>query len=342
MQTWTRAAKMSAMPIEGKTCVVTGAGGFIGAAVCARLSAAGAAVTGLDIDPSAAQRMANAGARFRPCDTTDPRATRDALSGMQLVVHAAARVSDWGPMRDFVRVNVRGTRNVLDAARASGAERVVHVSSVASWGYEHSADLDEDAPPRPCGIPYIDTKGASDALAAGRARRGEAIAIVRPGDVYGPGSIPWAVRPLEGIRSRQFMLVGKGDGLMTPVYVDDLVEAIVLALDLPQATGQAFTVWDGHAVTCEEFFSHYARMLGRDRIPHLPRPLAAAAGAAQELIAKATGKPPLLTRNAIEFVSRKAVYSNRRARELLGWEPRVTLEEGMRRTEEWFRAEGLL
>ena len=330
------------MLLKGKSCVVTGAGGFIGLALCGRLVVEGAQVTGIDVDPAADARVAATGAVFRDCDTTDRDDVVDALSGAELVVHAAARVSDWGSMQDFVRVNVQGTRNVLDAAHAAGAERLVHVSSVASWGYEHRHDLDEDASPRPCGIPYIDTKGASDSLVLTRARRGEPVAVVRPGDVYGPGSIPWAVRPLEGIKSRQFMLVGDGGGVMTPVYIDDLVESIALALTVPEAAGRAFTVWDGHAVTCKQFFSYYARMLGREGIPHLPRPLAAVAGGAQELLARVTGRPPVFTRNAIEFVSRRAVYSNRRARELLGWEPRVPLDEGMRRTEAWFREQGLL
>jgi nucleoside-diphosphate-sugar epimerase len=83
-------------------------------------------------------------------------------------------------------------------------------------------------------------------------------------------------------------------------------------------------------------------MLGRKRPPRLPLSLAVAAGAAQEATARVTRRPPAFTRNAITFVSRKAVYSNGRARELLGWEPRVTLEEGMRRTETWFREQGML
>lgn len=328
--------------LEGRSCAVTGAGGFIGRALCARLRTSGAIVAGLEIDPHAAERVAGSGASFVRCDTTDRDSVRRGLEGVELLVHTAARVSDWGPMDDFVRVNVGGTKNVLDAAGEAGCEQIVHLSSVASWGYEHRAELDEDAAPRPCGIPYIDTKGASDALALSRARAGEPVAIVRPGDVYGPGSTPWAVRPLEGIRKRQFTLVGKGDGIMTPVYVDDLVEAIVLALTKPEARGQAFTVWDGQPVTCADFFGYYARMLGRDGLPRLPRPVAALAGATQELAARFTGKPPTFTRNAITFVSRKAGYSNRRARELLGWEPKVTLDEGMRRTEAWFRREGLL
>src|SRR4051812_5718068 len=328
--------------LAGTRVAVTGAGGFIGRALCERLHAEGALVTGIDVDDSLAGRVRAARAEFRPCDTSDADGIRAAMDGAELVVHAAALVTDWGPMEDFVRVNVRGTHNVLEAARMLRCRRIVHLSSVASWGYEHRMALDEDAQPRPCGIPYIDTKAASDALAIGRARAGEPIAVIRPGDVYGPRSTPWAVRPLEALKRRRLVLIGRGGGVMTPVYIDDLVESIVLALTVVGATGRGYTVWDGRPVTARAFFEHYARMLGRDGIPRLPRPLARIAAGAQEAVAVASGRPPMFTRNAITFVSRRAPYSNGRARDLLGWRPRVTLDEGMRRTEQWFRETRLL
>ncbi len=328
--------------IEGKRCVVTGAGGFIGRALCERLARAGGELIGLDANPTTRERVEATGAQFAQCDVTDGSAVAAALAGAQLIVHTAAIVTDYGEMDDFVAVNVRGTRNVLDAALETSADRVVHLSSVVRFGYEHASELDDEAFARAAGIPYLDTKAASDALALERGKRGDKVTVVRPGDVYGPGSIPWAVRPLEAIRKRQFVLIDGGTGLMLPVYVDDLVESIVLALTVPDARGEALTVWDGSAVTCAEFFNNYALMLGRRKIPSLPRPIAHAAAGAQELIARLTGRPPQISRNAITFVSRKAPLSNRRARELLGWEPQVTLDEGMRRTEEWFRAEGLL
>jgi nucleoside-diphosphate-sugar epimerase len=233
---------------------VTGAAGFIGRAVRRRLEAEGVgSIVGLDLA---------GGDGVVACDVTEPAALAAALEGVTHVVHAAARVSDWGPMEEFVRVNVRGTRNVLDAAEAAGAERVLHVSSVAVWGYDFRADLDEDAPPRATGVPYIDTKAASELLA-----RARGATIVRPGDVYGPGSIPWAVRPLEALKSGMLRLPGKAEGILTPVYVDDLADGIVRALLRPEGAGQAFTLWDGAPVTAAEFFAHYARMLGRDRAP---------------------------------------------------------------------------
>jgi nucleoside-diphosphate-sugar epimerase len=176
--------------------------------------------------------------------------------------------------------------------------------------------LPEDAPPRPCGIPYIDTKGATEVVAL---RRGAT--VIRPGDVYGPGSQPWVVRPLEMMRAGRFFLPAPGDGLITPVFVDDLVDAIVRALREPRAAGRAYTVWDGAAVTAREFFTFHARSLGQDKVRVLPAPLLRVA-------ARAVGAGAA----AVTFMSRRATFPNTRAREELGWEPQVTLEAGMART----------
>jgi nucleoside-diphosphate-sugar epimerase len=210
---------------------------------------------------------------------------------------------------------------------------VVHVSSVAAWGYEFSRDVAEDAPTRRTGAPYVDTKAASDDLAR---RRGAT--VIRPGDVYGPGSVPWVIRPIETMRARLFTLPGRGDGLMTPVYVDDLVDAIVRAVRAPEAAaGVGLAVHDGRPVPAREFFAHHARMLGCSGVPTAPRPLVAAGAWAVETLARVRGRTPPLSRQAVQYVSRRAAYPNDRARELLGWTPRVTLDEGMARTEAWLR-----
>jgi len=316
---------------------VTGAGGFIGLALARRLRDEGASVVGLDLDPRAAARIEAAGARFALVDTTDAPAVHAALDGCDGVIHTAAKVTDWGPMAEFVRVNVGGTRNVLEAAEACGAQRFVHVSSVATWGYDFTVDLSEDAPPRVSGAPYADTKAASHLLALSHGA-----AVVRPGDVYGPGSIPWIIRPLETMRARKFILPGKGEGIMTPVYVDDLVDCIVRALVHPDAGGEAVTAWDGEAITAADFFAFHARMLGRDGVPTLPAPLVRAGAWGEEMRARLLRQTPSVSRQSIVYISRKAVYPNTRAKELLGWEPRVKLADGMARSEEWARAEGLL
>ncbi len=321
---------------EERTAAVTGAGGFIGGAICRGLAAEGATVTGVEIDPATAERVRETGAGFAPADVTDRGALDRALEGAELVVHAAAYVRDWGTMEEFVRVNVGGTLNTLDAAEAAGAARVVHISSVVVYGYHHPGEQDEGAFHRTYGIPYIDTKSAADHLAL---RRGAV--VIRPGDVYGPGSVPWTLRPLELARSGQLAVPGSGDGTMLPLYIDDLVEAVKLGL-LEGEPGRAYTVWDGVPVTFGDYFDRFAALTGSRPARRVPRPLLTALAKGMELVAAARGRPPEFTTRAATFIDRRGTASNKRAREELGWEPRVSLDEGMERTEKWLGEEGLL
>jgi nucleoside-diphosphate-sugar epimerase len=323
------------MDLPGTPAAVTGAGGFIGAATCARLASEGADVVGLDLDPESAPRVEAAGARFVRCDVTDPRAVESALAGRALVVHTAATIADWGAMPHFVELNVRGTRNVLDAAGRHDAERVVHLSSVAIWGWEFGSDVHEDHPPRATGVPYIDTKAASDHLA-----RQRGATVVRPGDVYGPRSVPWALRPLQALRSGRFAI--PPEGLITPVYVDDLVDCIVRAATVPEAAGRSFVAWEGPPVPTREYFDRLARMVGRERAPVAPRPLLTALAGAEEMVGRLTGRPPTAARWVPGYLARRAAYDCPRAAEVLGWHAQVSLDEGMARTETWAREEGLL
>ena len=322
--------------VEGRRAAVTGAGGFIGAATCRRLVAAGAEVVGLDIDPARAARVEEAGGEFALADVTDPEALSRALEGAELVVHTAAHVREWGTMEEFVEVNVGGTVNLLDAAERAGAERVVQISSVVVYGYDDEREQDETAWRRNSGLPYIDTKSASDAIAC---RRGAV--VVRPGDVYGPGSGSWTIRPAGLLRSGQFALPGRGDGTMLPVYIDDLTEAILLALRRGEP-GRAYTVWEGRPVSFERYLTLLADAVGGRPPRKLPRPLLSALAASGELVARARRRPPAFGRQAITYVDRRGTASADRAREELGWEPRVDLGEGIRRSRDWLRQEGLL
>jgi nucleoside-diphosphate-sugar epimerase len=322
--------------VEGRRAAVTGAGGFIGAATCRRLVAAGAEVVGLDVDPSRSARVREAGAEFALADVTDRAGLSRALRGAELVVHTAAYVREWGTMEEFVEVNVGGTVNLLDAAEQAGAERVVHISSVVVYGYDDERKQDEAAWRRSCGLPYIDTKSASDALAC---RRGAV--VIRPGDVYGPGSNSWAIRPAGLLRSGQFVLPGRGDGTMLPLYIDDLTEAILLAIRLGEP-GRAYTVWEGRPVSFEHYLTLLADAVGGRPPRKLPRPLLTALAACGEVVARARRRPPAFGRQAITYVDRRGTASSARARDELGWEPRVGLEEGIRRSREWLREEGLV
>lgn len=321
--------------LEGRRAVVTGAGGFIGGALCATLAAAGAEVVGLDLDESRATGLEASGARFRRCDVTDAAATRDAIEGAELVIHAAAFIREWGTMEEFVALNLGGTANVLDAASHHAVDRVVHLSSVVVYGYDDPSEQDESAPLRNYGIPYIDTKSSSDRLA----RRRGAI-VIRPGDVYGPGSVPWTIRPLELARKHRLVVPAPGDGVMLPIYISDLVEAILLGAR-SGTPGEAYTAWSGERITFRQYFDRLATLVGSScRV--LPRGLLETAGRASERLARMRGASPEFTDRAITFLDRRGTVSNRRIVTELGFEPRVDVAEGVRLSEQWARRQGLL
>jgi nucleoside-diphosphate-sugar epimerase len=317
--------------------VITGAAGFIGRAATERLVGEGAEVVGLDLWPSGKETVTSAGGEWFQGSTTNRQELDEAFRGATGVIHTAALVSDFGTMEEFIEVNVRGTRNVLDAAEASGVASVVHVSSVASWGYDFTRSPKDESFTRRQGVPYVDTKAASDDMAL---RRGAA--VVRPGDVYGPRSVPWTIRPIEAMQKGSFVLPGGGKGLMTPVYVDDLVDLVLRALAAPEAAGRAVTGFAGEPVTASDFFDYYARMLGKSATPTAPLPIATAGIVALAALARLRGRQPEISTTAITFISRKESYATELAETLLGWKPQVSLDQGMQLTAEWLRSSGLL
>jgi nucleoside-diphosphate-sugar epimerase len=317
---------------------VTGANGFIGRAVADRFAAAGAEVAGVDFtaDP---ERVVVAG------DVAEPGgAWRDALTGADVVVHTAAIVSNAYDGDESWRVNVLGTRHVVEAASAAGVGRLVHLSSVRAFSDLGFPDgVTEDHPVRPDGNPYVDTKIASEQVVLQAHAAGEIeTVVVRPGDVYGPGSRPWTVLPLEIIRSNRFILPARGRGTFSPVYVDDLVTGLTLAAERPGAAGQVFTIGPAHGVPAKEFFGHYFRMLGKRGPLCLPTPLAVAAASAAGAAERLRGNRSEINATSMRYLARPGGYSIDRARRLLGYEPQIDLAEGMRRTEAWLREQRLL
>lgn len=315
----------------GRKAVVTGAGGFIGAALCRALVAEGAAVDGIDVAAGARAVVEDAGGRFVAGDVTDPSAMAVALEGADLVLHTAAFIHEGGAMDEFVALNVRGTVTLLDAAECHGIERFVHLSSVVVYGYEDPSTQEEDAPLRTVGIPYLDTKSSSDRIAR---RRGAV--VIRPGDVYGPGSVPWTIRPVELARAGRLAVPSPGTQRMLPVYVDDLVEATLLGA-LAGERGRAYAAWSGEDLSFRDYFDRLVGPVGRCRV--LPAVLLRAATSASAAVARVRGSAPDLGPHALTFVDRRGSVSTARIRDELGWESRVALDEGLERIRRWSEEE---
>lgn len=315
---------------------ITGANGFIGRALATRYRGYGTAIAGVDFVADPAWNVVDG-------DIRDVSKWRAHLEGSDLVIHTAAVVSMVAPMRDAWNVNCQGTRRLITACREAGVRRFVHLSSVAAFGFEFPDGVDESWPLITNGNSYTDTKITGEHLVLAAHAAGELdCTIVRPSDVYGPGSRPWIILPIEAMKKGRFRLPAGGRGIFSPVYIDDLVDGTVLAAARSEGAGQIFTIGGGPGVTCAEFFGHHWRWLGRSGpIPTLPRGLDVFLAELTGRLARMAGQPIEMGRGTIGLLSRPGSYGIEKARRLLGYEPQVDLAEGMRRSEEWVKAKGL-
>jgi len=308
------------------TALVTGAAGFIGSTLLAAFADTGWGIRGIDVADG---------------DIRVAGDWRQAFDGVDVVVHTAARVGMPAPRphREFWQVNAVGTARVLQAAASAGVRRVVVLSSVVVVGLDFPDGVDETYPVRPTGVPYVDTKIAAEQVALAAHARGDVeVVVVRPGDVYGPGSI-WVVEPLRLLARRAFAV--PSTGIFSPVHVDDLVRAILAAATVPTAAGQVLTVSGGVGVPAGEYFDVLGALLGR-RVPRLPVPLLLALTQAQGGAATVLGRSVTLSPDAVRYVGlRRGTYAIDRARDVLDWAPKVSLDQGMGEVGAWARANGL-
>ncbi len=310
---------------------ITGASGFIGRALAARFRAAGARVRGMDRAPDPAADVV-AG------DVGQPGPWQAHAEGCELVIHTAAVVS----LRlerpgEVWQANVAGTANALDAAERAGASRFVHFSSITAFGLEFPDGADERHPVRPSGIPYTDTKIASEQVVLQAHAEGRVpVTVIRPGDVYGPASRAWAIVPFELMRAGRFVLPARGEGVFSPVYIDNLVDGVTAAAAADAAVGQVFTLTDGAGVRARTFFEPYARLAGRP-LRAVPTPVAVAVAGAVQAVARAAPGDNDVNPLSVRYLARTGTYSIAKARAVLGYAPRVGLEEGQRRSLAWLR-----
>lgn len=335
---------------ERELCLITGATGFIGSHVARRMTAAGYRVRCLVRRTSDARRRARLeglGLDLVTGDITDADSLARALAGCRFVVHCAALVSDWATITEIKRVNVTGTRNLVEAASAASVGRFVHLSTTDVYGYPGAEGVKEDYVPTHFSNWYAETKRAAEAEVRLVARaRGLDVVILRPATVYGPFSEEVVGQMAAAIRARRMILIGGGRAIAGLVFVENLVDAALLALRHPGASGAAFNVTDGLDVTWRRFLGDLAA--GLESPPpswNLPYPVAHAIGSALERgyrgLRATTGlsMPALLSRQAVHVLGRDQDFSNRRLREVLGWEPRVSYVDGLAATLEWLRAD---
>ncbi|MGO2035450.1 MAG: NAD-dependent epimerase/dehydratase family protein [Brevibacterium sp.] len=309
---------------------VTGASGLLGSSVARALIAAGHEVTTLQRRPSGAE-----GAHDVIGSVTDPTAVTEALTSAEAVVHLAAKVSMMGDPKDFEAVNIGGTRTLVEAAQAAGVPRLVHISSpsVAHTGESIIGEGAGPASPDHARGEYARTKAAGELIALAADSADFRVLVLRPHLMWGPGDAQLTERVIDRARSGRMPVLGSGAALVDTLFVDNAVEAIVAAVDAVDAThGEALVVTNGQPRPIGELMSRIAIAGGASepklRIPVAP---ALAAGSVVEKVwdlGEHDDEPPL-TRFLAEQLSTAHWFDQRRTHEVLGWRPRVSVEEGL-------------
>lgn len=321
--------------------LVTGGTGFIGRHLCRRLLAEGCRVRVLCRGAAAAGDLDGA-VEVAIGDVTSPASLPAAFAGADTVFHLASALgaTPFGP-QGFFAVNAEGTRHVLDAARAAGARRVVHCSSVGVLGNIQGPPAAEDAPLRP-EDDYERSKARGEEFARDQAGAGLPVVIARPGWAYGPGDTR-TFKLMRAIATRRFFFVGNGTTREHPVYIDDLTAGLARCRSAEAAPGEVVTIAGDEIVTIEDLCGRIARAIG---VPltrlHVPRePLRTVAGLLEGAF-KAVGREAPLTRAKVDFFLKHRAYDTAKAKRLLGFAPRISLDEGLPRTIAWYRQQGWL
>jgi nucleoside-diphosphate-sugar epimerase len=317
--------------------LVTGANGLVGAWILHRLHSSGLDVAGLARNSSDLRRLrdlaaagaADLEATLRHGDLRAPESLAGVLSDVSCIVHCAARSQDWGRRREFVDDNVRGLSNLLRAAASGG--RLEHLVLISTTNVESSVA-------RVRRLPYSSTKAAAEDLADGFCRtHGIRLTVLRPSAVYGPLDYKWSYRMLGLIEAGRWPLVDQGAAVITPLFVDNLVQAVEKAL---ACAGGCFTLTDGVAVSWLQLSRHAAWALGTElKERSLPSGPALALAAVVErcwAVALPRREPPVTTYR-VRCASEDSRYSSSRASAAFGYQPDGDLAAHWKRTVDWYR-----
>jgi 2-alkyl-3-oxoalkanoate reductase len=321
-------------PLADTPVLVTGATGFLGSRLAAVLAERGFRVRAMIRPSSDLSRLAGVHLELAVADLASRQALAAAVAGQRLVFNCAARVSDWGARAEFFRVNVEGTRNLVEACLEEKVERLVHVSSLSVLGLPRDGCMVDETTPtadRPEHV-YMETKLAAERVVLNGIRRGLSVSIIRPGVIWGSGEMNLLPRIERLLRARLFPLIDGGKNRVALSHIANVVDGMIRAALCPKAAGEIYHLTDGEEITAYQVFHGLARAFGLPP-PRLRLPFRSllTLGAISEGLASALGytKGPALTRYAVRVLACDCRYDISKARRHLGYAPSVSFEAGV-------------
>jgi nucleoside-diphosphate-sugar epimerase len=325
--------------------LITGGNGLLGRHLIPALQERGDRVRVLVLPTEDSTWLEERGVAVYRGDICQPETLIAPTQGTEGVLHLAGTIGVWRPMEHFHAVNVTGTENVCRAALAAGVRRLVHVSSASVYRLDPGRPVDEGSPLAPFRDPYPLTKADGDILVQRMMVKDRLPAVIlRPGILFGPGDRVNFGRIADRLRAGRSIIIGSGRNALPLVYVTDVVQGLILALEHERAIGQAYNIANDRPLTQREFLEAVAQEIGvKSPRLHVPYRALYAAGYAAERLAMATHShpPPPVTRFGVKLYGTDNRLVIDKARRELGYVPRVTLLEGVRLAAAWYRKQNL-
>ncbi len=328
----------------GTKALVTGATGFTGGALARAMQQRGYAVRALVRDPASAsaQSLASLGIELVQGDIRDRDAVIAAAQGVELIQHIAAVFRTAGHDDQYYHdVNDLAVGHIIDAARAHDVPRTVHCSTVGVHGHVSKIPSDETAPYNP-GDVYQVTKLAGEKRFLAAMADGLPGVLFRPAGMYGPGDMRF-LKVFRGVQKGRFPMFGSGEVTYQFTYIDDMVDGIILCGEHEGAQGGTFIVCGDGWISLNRFVALVAAAVGgRPPRVHLPLGPLLLAAKACETVCKPFGIDPPLHKRRAEFYIKARAFSNARIKSTLGYQPKISMEEGVYRTAVWYHEQGLI
>ena len=324
--------------------LVTGGTGFTGADLVLRLLEMGHTVRSLDNKPGIFyDKLKKKGAELITGSITDKEIVNKATEGVDFVFHIAAAFRQLDvPDSFYYDVNVNGTRNVFEAAEVNKVKKVVYCSTQGVHGNIDQPPGDENSPIAPEDY-YQQTKYEGEEVAQEIIKKGMNCTILRPTAIYGPGDPERFFMIFKRVNKGVFPIFGSGKTFYHPVYIENLVDAFVLTLDMDTGKGGTYLIADEEYLPIQTLVERVGKAMQVDvKTPHYPISPLIIAGHICEKICKPFGINPFIFPRRVDWYRQVRAFKIDKAKRELGYTPKIGIDEGLKRTAEWYQQEGYL
>ena len=324
--------------------LVTGGTGFTGKALVKRLLKEGHGVVALDYKEGLkTQELRDLGAEVEIGSVADKEIVNRCMQGVDIVQHLAAAFRELDvPESYYDEINIGGTRNVAEAAFKEGVKKFIYCSTCGVHGNIDKPPGGEDSPIQPADY-YQKTKYQAEPVVNEYFAKGMKTCILRPAAIYGPGDPERFFMIFKRVAKGVFPMFGSGKTYYHPLYVDNLVDAHMIAMEEGKGDGQAYLIADEEYLEIEELVKRVAKAMGVPvRIPHYPITPLVIAGHVCEKACKPFGITPPIFPRRVDWYRQNRAFDISKAKKELGYQPRIGIDEGLKNTAEWYREEGYL